>query len=297
MQTGDEFNSLPPYIKRHLSTRDRQSNGLKYLARTIKDIRYAGKSLPELIQTLAELPTDGTGAEVVSELIRRLDELNETTKTQLAEALKRIAVEVQDQSSKRTVADRSVMRLLYRMNFQQAFSTAAACAASLRAIRREASYRFYLANGVDEAAREVLASTIWDSSIRYRRLIATDRALVLKIGLPRVLGLAPSTYWRMLAVGKTLDPSDYADVVAACADYPLELIWAIYENRLVGLLPQVLQMLEQYKEDAYLLNRILQCIARLGDAEGVTRAARYATDLLAREVPGPANDDQRFPSI
>jgi hypothetical protein len=307
--TANEFSNLPPYIKRHLSTRyalweerdswhgpdeqteyvrfaleDRQQNGLKYLALTTRDIRYAGHSTLELIQMLAGLPTDGTGPVVVSELIRRVGCLDEVAKSQLAETLRHVAADTQQQPSQRTVADRAAMRLLYRMNFQQAFSTAVACATNPRAIRREASYRFYLVNGIDEAGREALAETIWDTSTRYRRVIATDQLLVLKLGLARVLELAPSTYWRMVAVGKVLDSANCADVLTTCADYPLELIWAINENRLVDLVPHVLQLLEQYKDDAYLLNRILQCLAHLEDADGITLAIRYATDLLSREV-------------
>jgi hypothetical protein len=314
VQTASEFGNLPPYIKRHLSTRyglwregdgwpspdgqdeyirlvlqDRQQNGLKYLALTIRDIHYASHSTPELIQILADLPTDGTGPVVVSELIRRLDGLDENAKVQLSETLRQITADPQQQASKRTVADRAVMRLLYRMNFQQAFSTALVCAISPRAIRREASYRFYLANGIDETGREVLATTIWETSIRYRRVIATDQLLVLKLSLARVLELAPSTYWRMVAIGKVLDPGDYTDVIAICADYPLELIWAIHEGRLVYLVPQILQMLEQYKGDAYLLNRIVQCLARLGDADGITLAVERATDLLSREAIRPVS--------
>lgn len=149
MTAANEFSSLPPYIKRHLSTRyalweegdswhspdeqteyvrfaleDRQQNGLKYLALTTRDIYYAGHSTLELIQMLAGLPTDGTAPVVVSELIRRVGDLDEVAKSQLAETLRHVAADTQQQSSERTVADRAAMRLLYRMNFQQAFSTA-----------------------------------------------------------------------------------------------------------------------------------------------------------------------------
>jgi hypothetical protein len=309
---ANEFSNLAPYIKRHLSTRyaaweegdswrspdqqaayirfaleDRQQNGLKYLALTIRDFRYANHSTLELIQMLDRLPTDGTGPVVVSELIRRLDGLDYAAKSQLAETLSRITADVQQQASERTVADRAVMRLLYRMNFPQACSTAVVCATSPRTIRREAAYRFYLANGIDETGREVLAETIWDTSIRYRRVVTTDKLLVLKLGLAKVLGLAPSTYWRMIAIGKVLDPNNYADVVATCADYPLELVWAINESGLIDFVPQMLQLLEEYKDDAYVLNRILQCLVRLGDADGITLAIEYAADLLSREADSP----------
>lgn len=46
-------------------------------------------------------------------------------------------------------------------------------------------------------------------------------------------------------------------------------------------------MLEQFKDDAYLLNRIVQCLAHLEDVDGVTMAIKYATDLLAREAVNP----------
>jgi hypothetical protein len=308
VSSASEFSSLPPYIKRHLSTRyalweeedswhspgeqteyiryaleDRQQNGLKYLGLTIRDIRYAGHSNAELIQMLADLPTDGSGQAVVSELIRRLARFDKVAKSQLAEILIRISGHTQQQTLKRTVADRAAMRLLFRMNFEQAFPAASVCASSPRAIRREASYRFYLANGVDEAGREILAETVWEASIRYRRVITTDQLLVLKLGLARVLDIAPSTYWRMIAIGKTLESTNPAEILNICMNYPLELIWAISENHSIDLMPHILRMLEQYRDDAYILNRILQCLVRLENEDGITMAIEYGTQLLLRD--------------
>jgi hypothetical protein len=190
------------------------------------------------------------------------------------------------------------------MNFPQAFTTAASCAKSPRAIRREASYRFYLANGVDDAAREVLAETVWDKSTRYRKVVASDQQLILKLGLAQVLELAPTTYWRMVAITKVLEPANYVDTINTSADYPLELIWTISECRLVNLVQEVSHLLEQYKDDAYLLNRILQCLARLGDATSIALAMDYAADLLGREgslevtycSPGATPVIERYPS-
>ena len=304
-----DYNKLPPYIRRHLSTRysaaaqdgswygpgeqadyvrfsleDRQQNGLKYLALTMRDIRFAAYPTSDLIGMLARVPTDGTGSVVVSELIRRLSDLDEDCKAQLVGTLEQFAADSQQQASERIVADRAIMRLLYRLDFQQAFSAATACATSPRTTRREAAYRFYLVQGIDEAGRKVLAEKIWPTSIRYRKVITTDQALVLKLGLARVLELAPSTYWRMIAIAKVLENRDYPSVLSVTADYPLELIWAVSENRITNLVPHIVELLEQHKSDAYLLNRILQCLGRLGDANSISLAMEYAADLLSRQA-------------
>jgi hypothetical protein len=175
------------------------------------------------------------------------------------------------------------MRLLYRLDNREAFSAAVACARSSRAIRREASYRFYLANGIDEAGREALAEKVWSTGTRYRQVITTDSTVVEEMGLARVLELAPSTYWRKVAIAGALDEDNCSDVLDICADYPLELIWAINENRLIGMVPHVVKLLEEYKTDAYLLNRILQCLSRLGDKNGLSLGMQYAASLLSQE--------------
>ncbi len=295
MTEVNDFKSLPAYIRRHLSTRysvseepiyspsqeyeawhirfaleDRQARGLKYLTATMKDIRFAGYSTPDLIDMLVRLPTDGTTAVVIAELVRRVSDLDDISKSQLSEALGQLAADIQPQAPQRTVVDRAAMRLLYRIDNRQAFPAAAVCARSPRAIRREASYRFYMANGIDEAGREALAEKVWNTSTRYRQVITTDSTVVKKMGLARVLDLAPSTYWRKVAIVRALDWNNCSDVLDICADYPLELIWAINENRLTDLLPHVMKLLEEYKNDAYLLNRILQCLARLGDENGLS---------------------------
>ncbi len=319
MTEAYDFNKLPPYIRRHLSTRyrvavqdeswygpgeqaeyvrlsleDRQQNGLKYLALTMRDVRFATYRASDLICMLAGLPTDGTGPMVVSELMRRLSDLDEGSKAQLAETLRQLATDLQQQASERIVADRAIMRLLYRLDFQQAFSAAAACAASPRTTRREAAYRFYLVHGIDEAGRKVLSDKIWDTSTRYRQVITTDRSLVLELGLARVLELAPSTYWRMIAIAKALEGSNYSSVLSITADYPLELIWAINENCITDLVLNVMELLEQYKDDAYLLNRILQCLVRLGDVNSISSAMEYAANLLSGEETDqpPFHEDQ-----
>ena len=313
MTEVDDFKNLPAYIRRHLSTRyavseesvywpspeygawhirfaldDRQAQGLKYLTATIRDIRFAGYSTPDLINMLVKLPTDGTAAIVITELVRRLSDLDDISKSQLSEALGQLAADMQPQASQRTIVDRAAMRLLYHLDHRQAFPAAVACARSPRAIRREASYRFYLANGIDEAGREALAEKVRNASTRYRQVITTDSTLVKEMGLARVLELAPSTYWRKIAITGALDKDNCSDVLDICADYPLELVWAINENRLVNLLPHVMKLLEKYKDDAYLLNRILQCLARLGDKNSLSQGMQYAANLLSRESTNPA---------
>ncbi len=281
MTTAKEFYGLPPHIRRHLAIRygisehdehwfspeaqasyirsaleDRQLIGLKYLAATVRDVSFAAHSTSDLIKLLAELPTDDTVPILVSEVIRRLNDLDERHKSQLAETLSQIASDIQQQAPQRIAADRATMRILYRLDFEQAFLIAAICARSSRKIRREASYRFYLNRGVDEAGRNALSEKIWDSSIRYRQVISTDRKIVQRLGLERILVLAPNTYWRMIAVAGMLDIDDPGKVFKICADYPLEIVWAISEKRIVSLAPYIMELLETHRDDAYLLNRI-----------------------------------------
>jgi hypothetical protein len=298
---------LPPYLRRYLATwspsigagepwpdymlssqddfirsllDDRKARGLKYLSMTLHDIRFASLAEREVIDLLRELPGDGSTAVIVTELVRRLPLMGEESQGHLADVLGSIATGTQEAGEERIAADRALMRLLYRMGCASAFPPAAICAKSSRAIRREASYRFYLKYGLDKAAREILAAHIWQNSERYCRVITTDVDTVRELGLDNVLLLAPSSYWRMRAIACALRNSNDADVLATCEDYPLELIWAINVGCVTRLVPHVVELLDRYANDAYLLNRILQCLAVLGDPTGLALGIMRATDAL-----------------
>jgi hypothetical protein len=299
------YESLPPYLRRYLTTwlpslgdeecwlnytgpsRDewirssldrRQKGGLNYLALTMRDIRFAALDEREVIDLLAEIPSVESTSVLVTELVRRLPDMAEDSKSYLATVLSSMAEVTQDAADKRTAADRALMRLLYRMDCDAAFQPAAVCARSERKIRREASYRFYLKYGLDETAREILAEQVWQDSERYRRTITTDIGIVRKLGLANVLLMAPTSYWRMRAIGCALQGDDDAEVLATCEDYPLELTWAVNVGCIKRLLPEVLELLDRYAADPYLLNRVLQCLVVLGDpaglALGMERAAK-----------------------
>jgi hypothetical protein len=301
------YANVPPYLRRYLATwdpsigtdepwpdymsssrddfirhllDDRQEHGLKYLTMTLRDIRFASLAESEVIDLLAEVPGDGLTAVIVTELVRRLPEMTEESKSHLAAVLDSIAHTTQEAGERRIAADRALMRLVYRLDCDATFAPAAVCAKSDRAIRREASYRFYLKYGLDKTAREILAEHIWQDSERYRRVITTDVVTVRKLGLDNVLRLASSSYWRMRAIACALQNGNDAEVLAICEDYPLELIWAINVGRVRRLLPHVIELLDRYANDAYLLNRILQCLGALGDSTGLALGIRRATAAL-----------------
>jgi hypothetical protein len=262
---------------RHLLD-DRQARGLKYLTTALRDIQFASFAEREVIDLLSELPGDGSTSVIVTELVRRLPEMGEESKSHLAGVLGSIASGTQEASEQRIAADRALMRLLYRMGCDATFSPAAVCAKSDRAIRREASYRFYLKYGLDKAAQEILTAHIWQDSERYCRVITTDVVTVRELGLDNVLLLAPSSYWRMRAIACALRNGNDAEVLTTCEDYPLELVWAINVGRVRRFLPHVIKLLDRYANDAYLLNRILQCLAVLGDPTGLALGIMRATE-------------------
>jgi hypothetical protein len=77
---------------------------------------------------------------------------------------------------------------------------------------------------------------------------------------------------------------DRQSVLEICEDYPQELVWAINEAKITSLGPHVVSLLERYKNDAYLLNRMVQCLMRLGDTDAIALSMRRAAELLT--VPG-----------
>lgn len=247
---------------------------------TLRDIRFASLAERKVIDLLSELPGDGLTAVIVTELVRRLPEMAEASKSHLAAVLASIADGTQEAGEKRIAADRALMRLLYRMDCDATFLPAAVCAKSDRVTRREASYRFYLKYGLDKAVREILTAHIWPDSERYRRVITTDVVIVRELGLDNVLALASSSYWRMRAIACALRTGKDAEVLAICEDYPLELIWAINTGCVRRLLPHVVKLLDRYANDAYLLNRILQCLAVLADPTGLALGIMRAADAL-----------------
>ena len=89
----------------------------------------------------------------------------------------------------------------------------------------------------------------------------------------------------MIAVAGMLDIDDPGKVFKICADYPLEIVWAISEKRIVSLAPYIMELLETRRDDAYLLNRILQCLARVGDANALSLGMKRAGELLQRQRP------------
>jgi hypothetical protein len=242
------YANVPPYLRRYLATwnpslevneepwpdymfssrddfirgllDDRQERGLKYLAMTLRDIRFASHAEREVIEMLAEIPGVGSTAVIVTELVRRLPEMPEKSKSYLAAVLTSIASATQESGDKRIAADRALMRLLHRMDCDATFMPAAVCAKSDRAIRREASYRFYLGYGLDEAAREILTAHIWQDSERYGRVVASDVDTVRELGLDNVLLLAPNSYWRMRAISCALRTGSDVEVLAVCEDLP-----------------------------------------------------------------------------
>jgi hypothetical protein len=64
-------------------------------------------------------------------------------------------------------------------------------------------------------------------------------------------------------------------------------VWAVYDQRRADYLPVMMQMLDQYRDDAYLLNRVVGCIGRTGGQGEIERAMAGAHRLLEAEVRQP----------
>lgn len=75
------------------------------------------------------------------------------------------------------------------------------------------------------------------------------------------------------------------DVVATiCEDYPQELVWAVVEQQRSDYLPVILDMVDDYRDDPYLLRWIVDGIARLGTASDLEYALYVAATALRSDA-------------
>jgi hypothetical protein len=75
---------------------------------------------------------------------------------------------------------------------------------------------------------------------------------------------------------------DVGAALSLAEDYPQELVWAVREQRRSELAGDVLSVLLTHQDDPYLMNRIIQCLAELGDATALEEGRKVASRLLSQ---------------
>jgi hypothetical protein len=273
-----------PYLTEYI-LEERQTRGLRYLQRFLEEaeiaVRISALGNDYLLDGLRGLPQDPSPSMVVSEVIRRIEAMSTEDKTRVITNLAALVHENEDRSrAERVVIDRAALRLLHHFEMREAFALAARCADSSRAMRRQAAYRFYMRQGLDDAGRDVLVRHFGtEGNDTYRKLITTDSLVVSRIGIENILRTTRSGYWRQNAI-ESLMAQSTDDIPVLAEEYPEEVLWAISDQRRTDLVEVVLTVLRAHRDDAYLVNRVVQCLTRLGDIPALAEAAQVGRNLI-----------------
>jgi hypothetical protein len=165
---------------------------------------------------------------------------------------------------------------------------AIACLRSDRRHRRWAAWKYYRRYGVDDESCDLLAAEFpVEAHVEFRKLVANDTALVSRLGADSVAEVAPDRYWRSRVVEAVLP--GHGHVVDQLRDaYPAEWLWAVSRLGDETYLPSVLALLRQHPDDADLVNRVLLCVASLGNTPAIDEAIAAAGRILDQpEEPRP----------
>jgi hypothetical protein len=265
----------------------RRAQGIANLRSTAARVAYGGLTVDELFDALDRLDerTTTSASTLVGEVVDRLECFSPADLERLVDVLCELHVREMPPMGCLTV-DRALQRLLFQFCAPNSHDLAGRCLRSRRTIRRRAAYKFYRHHGLDQVARRVLARQFADNALEAPDLVAVDSALVGELGPARVLEAAPTTYFRKRAIEAAMESMPPDKIAAICEDYPQELVWAVHDQRRAEYLPLVVGMLDDYRHDAYLLDRVVGCIARIGGRQEVEHALDVASMLLDDTLRG-----------
>jgi hypothetical protein len=149
--------------------------------------------------------------------------------------------------------------------------------------------------GLDDQARRLLALQVAAGSLEEPSnasyayysgaLIANDWAMVNELGLTAVLAVAPTTHLRKEAIEVAMSTSSPETVAAICEDYPKELVWAVRVQGRSDYLRIITDMVDDYRDDPYLLHWVVDCVAHIGGRAELEYALHVASTVLDSAIP------------
>ncbi|WP_156960179.1 hypothetical protein [Amycolatopsis taiwanensis] len=302
--SSDELEDLPRYLQRYLKTRhahmvfqgeeekasflsfaleQRQEVGLRYLRETAERLKLRTFPLEELLETLGRIEQCSEPSLLVGELVKRIEECSQEEVDKIANTL--MILDTGDYTpAGRLVIDRAVQRIVPKLNSVSSRELAVKLVVSKRVNRRRAAYKFFRLRGLDDRSRALLVSQLDHDALEAPDLVACDTELVQQLGLGRVLDMASSTYYRMRAIQCAMEFQPPSEIMLACSEYPQEIVWAVFEKHQKEYLPYMMRLLDEYRSDAYLLNRILGCIGKIGGSDEIIEALETVTGKLDNAV-------------
>ncbi|GAA3348902.1 hypothetical protein GCM10020358_69120 [Amorphoplanes nipponensis] len=288
--------ALPAYLLRYPNPwglEHRREKGLEELRYVVARCRfgYIGLRLDEVLEIVRRLDEQpaGTASLLVDDLIDRIGAMTIDEVEQLVDVL--LDLHRRDMPGWcRLDLDRGLQRLLFLLRVPKAHDLAYECARSERTYRRWAAYKFYGEHGLDERARRLLAGQVaagtieQPSSAAYSyypgALVARDQTLVNRLGLAAVLAVAPTTQQRKEAIEFAMAQLAPETVAGICEDYPQELVWAVRSQGRTDYLPIIMDMVDDYRDDPYLLHRVVECLTRIGGTAEIDYAVHVASKVL-----------------
>ncbi|WP_435585847.1 hypothetical protein [Micromonospora aurantiaca (nom. illeg.)] len=287
--------ALPPYLLRYPNPwglEHRREKGLKNLRAAVARYRdgYGGLSFDELLEALRQFDDRPAGMTLlVDEVIVRLNGRTTDDTERIIDVLYGLHRRSMPRW-RRLQVDHALQRVLFLLQGRGDYDLAFACLSSERSLRRWAAYKFYGVRGLDDQARSLLALRVVQGEIEEPQsaslafypgtLIAKDAVLVGDLGLAAVLKVAPTTEMRKVAIGFAMAAESPATVAAICEDYPQELVWAVQDYDRSDFLPFIMDMVDDYRDDPYLLHYLVRCVACIGGRDELKYALFVASAVL-----------------
>lgn len=256
----------------------------RWLADNVRRARFRRQTDRELLQCLRPLPEQDDRVALLDVMCDRVEEGSGRFQRSVADIIKSLAEAHPGPGRDAAAVDHAIQRLLHRLPQPVGGPVAAAGLRSPRRRRKAAAWKYYHRHGLDDAGRELLASSFGaEDSEEYRKLLASDPELVHRIGVKAVLEIAPNRYWRTKVIEGVL--AGKGDVSSLREAYPAEWLWAVARLQDREQLTHVLALLEGDDLTVDIVNRVLLCVMDLGDREAIDRALMTAEILLEADPP------------
>lgn len=261
----EELAKLIPEEELVLSyVRERDELGHRQLSESVAALVYSRVPFAKLIDSLSLICSAEYPSLLTREIASRVPSLASHEQAAVADTLFLLAAGVRPPAS-RVLVDRAVLRILPQFSSEAGSRLALQSFTSSRALRRRAAVKFYRIHGIDDRVRVCILGQIGTDTLEASELVAVDPDLIGILGLDYALAVAPSTFFRKCAIEVAMEFIVLDAVLECCLNYPQELVWAVFEQRNLQYCSIIVDLATTFQLDLYLLNRIIQCVAEVGN--------------------------------
>jgi hypothetical protein len=138
-----------------------------------------------------------------------------------------------------------------------------------------------------------------ETNPEFRKLVASDKLVVLAIGIEKVMEVVPNRYWGSQVIEGLLEDDRFQSsrlCESLRVNYPDEWLWAVGRANVKGLLPQAMKFLEN-TDNAGLINRLLLCVESLDERAAIAVVLKVAEFALIGEQASLALAETNFLAV